>query len=155
MQPLLLLIGLTIAAAVALLVVQVYSGATTRERVVRARVGTSRDGLSFAPSSVMRAQERSRVPFAGMLPVSREASERTSRELEQAGSSLRVGEYLAIRLMVAVVGGALAALLLNRFGVEFAPLRFLGIFLVAVLGWMLPRISLSRKRTKRLRRIEE
>src|SRR5689334_20408131 len=107
MQPVLLLIGLTLAVAIALLVMQIYGGMSARERIVRARIGADKAGMSFTPSSVLRPQSQSKFPLVAMLPISRESGERMSRELEQAGSSLRVGEYLAIRLLFALAVGAL------------------------------------------------
>lgn len=62
MSPLLLLTGLTLAAATALLTVYTLTAATARTRVVRARIASGNVGLSFNPGTVLRRERASRFP---------------------------------------------------------------------------------------------
>lgn len=155
MDPLITVIALSAGAAVAALVVQVYSQATFERRLIHGRVvGESGSGLTFAPASILR-QSRNRFPFLAMLPLSPQAQERMAREILRAGWRLRVGEYLGIRLLCAAGGTAIGILVMARFGLSDVPIRAGGILVGAFAGWLLPRFFLSRAREQRLRKIEE
>ena len=70
--------------------------------------GTTNQGLG--PTSLLRDQ-RSRVPLAKLLPLSRESEARMARDLERAGWPIHVVEYLSIRVGSAVAGASAGLLL--------------------------------------------
>src|SRR3990170_2618550 len=116
MNPILLLIGLTVAGAVALLTVLAYQRLKYQDRVVSARLAPRSPGLSPGPRSLLHRRHGVPLPLPDLVPVSSEARKRIGRELDQAGWAIRVGEYLSLRLAsaVAAAAGGLAALTAPR-----------------------------------------
>lgn len=110
--------------------------------------------MRLSSASVLRANRSSRFPLVDRLPLSPQARERMQTELERAGKPLKVSEYLALRLGMALAGALLAFLLLDS---RNAPpwLTFAAAALLLLVGWMLPRMWLSRQRQQRRRQIED
>ena len=154
MDPALLLIGLTVAGAVALLVVAAYQRLWYQRRIVSARLvrGTASPGSSAG--SLLHRRRRLPLRFLEMLPLSSEARERMGRELDQAGWPIRVGEYLSLRLVCGAVAGAVGLALVRLFDAEAAWLEIVAAVALVYAGWFIPRLYLSRKRQKRLEEIE-
>ncbi|MQA00920.1 MAG: hypothetical protein GEU80_16640 [Dehalococcoidia bacterium] len=94
-DPMLLLIGFSFAAATALAVVYTYQRVTETQRVARARVIRRGDAGGLGVLSALRSQ-RSSLPLVDALPLNADARERMEWELDRAGVPLRVSEYLAV-----------------------------------------------------------
>jgi tight adherence protein B len=147
--------ALAAGAMVALLTLYVYSRSMVQRRVVAARIMQGRGDPSFAPEASVLRQRRSRLPFVSMLPLSPEAQERMSAELVRAGWTLKVNEYLGLRL-ACTAGCALSGLLLiKRFELGNVLTEMLIALAIAFAGWLLPRFMLARARQKRHDKIEE
>jgi len=155
MDPALLLIGLTVTGAVALLVVLAHQRLRYQRRIVSARLAQGAASPGSSARSLLHRHRRFPLQFFDMLPLSSEARERMGRELDQAGWPIRVGEYLFLRLAsaaAAVVGGLVLVIAL---GVEAAWLEVVVILVLLSGGWLLPRLYLSRRRQRRLEEIEK
>ena len=152
MDPMLLLIALTLAGSVGLLTFIAYQRLSARNQVVATRVG--RDDAVIGLSLLSPLQQRRRsFPLSNLFPLSRQSEERMNLELELAGWPLRVGEYLSLRLASAFIGGVVGLVLLAT--LHPPDLLRVPVMLFMVLGgWLFPRIRLSRARRKRLRRLE-
>lgn len=154
MDFILLPVGLSVAGAVALLTVLTYRRLKYQERVVSARLAPRPPGLGPGTRSVLHRRQRVPLPLPDLVPVSSDARRRISRELDQAGWAIRVGEYLSLRLASAAAAGALGLLVTTALGVDPIWLRAAVAGALAVAGWLLPRMYLSRRRQKRLEQIE-
>jgi len=154
MDPILLLIGLTLAGSVGLATFLVYQRQIAGRQVVADRLAPRNIESKLDPGSPLR-QRRSSFFLSNLLPLSRQAEQRMGRELERAGWPLRVSEYLSLRLAGAAVGGV--AGLLIWFVLHPGPgwLRVVLIVVLALVGWLFPRLLLNRARKKRLERIEQ
>lgn len=144
----LITIGLLVAGSVALAVAHVYQRMTMTSQVVDARLSTPAGKSGLLPRSPLRAGARSRLPFVDRLPLSLEARERMRVELERAGGPLTANEYLGIRAFAAGAGYVLGLLLANWAGMPLWLLLTLPLVLMLV-GWLLPRMFISRVRSKR------
>ena len=152
MDPMLLLIALTISGSVGLLIFVAYQRLGNRTLAVASP--SAKDAVDMSLSSVSPLQRRRRsFPLANMFPLSRESEERMNLELERAGWPLRVREYLSLRLMSAFVGGVVGVVLMASFTPPEV-LRLPIILLMVLAGWMAPRFRLSGARKKRLKQIE-
>jgi tight adherence protein B len=87
--------------------------------------------------------------------MSQEARDHTVLELVRAGLALRVGEYVAIRLATAVVVSALSVLVLSLVGVQPGVVKFFLALVGLGVGWLLPRLYVSRRANKRLEQVEK
>ena len=154
MEPALVVIGLTVAGAVALLVVVGYQRMAYQGRVVSARLARSAEGPDLRARSLLSRRRRLPLRLLDMLPLSSDARERMGRELDQAGWPVRVSEYLSLRLACAAVAGAAGLALVRLLGAEVAWLEIVAVVVVVYAGWFVPRLYLSRKRQKRLEEIE-
>jgi len=86
----------------------------------------------------------SSLPLLRALLAHTHWSERATIDLERAGLSLRVGEYLLLRLIVAIITGLAALLIIGSAGVGLLfALAFGGV------GFMLPAWYLRRRRRRR------
>ncbi|MEZ4503846.1 MAG: type II secretion system F family protein [Dehalococcoidia bacterium] len=151
MDPMLLLIGLSLAGATSLGIIYGYQRATALDRVTRSRVAPQRSG-GLTVRSALRVDRRSAFPLVDRLPVSASARDRMEYELERAGVPLKVGEYLGLRLGMGVAAAFVAALLV-------APLGLPSITVIVgagayVLGWLAPRWWVGRRRRKRVEAID-
>jgi tight adherence protein B len=155
MDPILLLIGLTVAGAVALLTLLTDQRMKHHGRVVSARFAPGAADLGPDPRSVLRGRRRLSLPLLDLFPVSSEARERISRELEQAGWPIRVGEYLLLRVASATAAGVAGLLLLAGLDVGVAWLRVVVVAALVYSGWLLPSLYVSRRRQRRLEQIEK
>lgn len=154
MDPMLLLIGLLTMAAVAIAVTAGYGQVARRREAINARVGAGDSVADPALGSPLREEPGRRLFLVKILPLSREAEERTRRELEQAGWPIRVREYLALRLIGGISGvlcGVLLAFLLHL-PMWMAIIAAIGLGFV---GWLIPRMMLTHKRQRRLEQIEK
>jgi tight adherence protein B len=154
MDPVLLLIGLTVAGAVALLVVLAHQRLRYQRRIVSARLAQGAASPGSSARSLLHRHRRFPLQFFDMLPLSSEARERMGRELDQAGWPIRVGEYLSLRLACAAVAGAAGLALVRGLEVEAAWLEIVVVVAIVYAGWFVPRLYLSRRRQKRLEEIE-
>jgi tight adherence protein B len=154
MDPALLLIGLTVGGAVALLVVVVYQRIRYQRRIVSARLARGTASPGPRARSLLNRRQRLPLQLLDMLPLSSEAREHMGRELDQAGWPIRVGEYLFLRLACGAVAGAAGLALVRLLDVEAAWLEIVAVVALVYAGWFVPRLYLSRKRQKRLEQIE-
>ena len=101
------------------------------------------------------ATEESRPPAAisggRMPPLSQGSwSARAALQLERAGLQLRVGEYVTLRLLAALLGFLLTTLISGGH-----PVGLIGAAIAAVFGFMLPALIVQALRTRRVRKINE
>lgn len=152
MDPMLLLIALASSGSVALGALYAYGQWAGPRTAVRARLDPGRD-IAFSPTGVLR-QQRRRLPFVDRLPVSPEGRERVQLDLERAGLRWRVQEFYGLRLLFALGFALAASLPLAAAG--FAPVAAIIVSLLAmIIGWMVPRQYLARRRKKRMVTVEQ
>jgi tight adherence protein B len=153
MDPLLLLISLTLAGATTLSVLYTHQRLTAPARIARSRVMPNR-GVQISLGSSLRGSRRSGIPFADLLPISADAQAELESRLALAGVPLRVGEFIGMRVLGALGGVVLGAfvagpVLLLSFG--FALAVTVGLML---LGWQIPSLWLTQMRNRRVSKIE-
>lgn len=154
MDALLLLIGVGTAGALGFGFYGAYQVAFgERVAAVRRMGGMAGMQSGLAPAGrLLRSQ--SRFPLVDRLPLSPASREQWRVELDRAGQPLKVSEYLALRLACALGLALVTALVLP--GVVSLPGLALagGVLGMALFGWLLPRSYVSRRRRRRLARIE-
>lgn len=151
MDPLLLVIGLSLAGATSLSVLYGYQRVTAFDRVAHARIA-SRRTTGIGVRSALREDRRSVLPFVDRLPVSASARLRMEDELERAGVPLRVTEYLGVRVVLAMGSAFGGATLGSSLGLPFVTVLLSGALFFA--GWIAPRWWVGRRRVKRVEAIE-
>ncbi|MGE3960068.1 MAG: type II secretion system F family protein [Dehalococcoidia bacterium] len=142
--------------ATALTVAGVAQFSRATQRRVRGRLEALQDNSTYssaAPASVDLLRDRSsKIPLPGWLTTG-QSGDRIQRMLEQAGLDLRVGEYLALRVICALVGlgAALSAWRLAGLdAVTFSLVTVVGV----VFGTALPPMFIRRRINRRRRAIE-
>lgn len=113
-------------------------------RLVENRLGKISGQKELAPVENVLRNDSGTFPLLRRLVTGNAWSERTARDLAQAGWNLKVSEFLLIRLCLAGIAAALTVLLLHASGA--------GIFIavgVAVAGFMLPALVLQYYRARR------
>ncbi|MGQ9572426.1 MAG: type II secretion system F family protein [Dehalococcoidia bacterium] len=148
MEPLALVTALAVMATVTLLVFAVSQMGGAGQRLLTRRLEYLSQGEGNQPVGVdgalLRPADRGKLgPLTGILAGSRRV-ESTTLELERAGIPLRVGEYMTLRVAVAL-GLFLIALLLTRNVIISLPL--------GAIGYFLPRWYVGSRRRLRLARI--
>ena len=95
------------------------------------------------PADILKGRASSLPPLRALLARTN-WSKKAAIDLERAGLSLRVGEYLLLRLIVAVITGLVGLLFAGSggFGLLFA-------LAVSGIGFMLPAWYLARRRRRR------
>lgn len=147
-------IALLVAGSIGLIAYHLYARSTYTRQLVASRISPTASGLGYRPPpSVLRGQQ-SRIPFLSLLPISPESSERTRLQLARAGWRIRAGEFLGLRLACAVALALIAIVLVQRIDLPQGP-RALIAAAAVVVGWTLPRLYLSQRRSARLKRIED
>ncbi len=140
--------ALLVFVAVTALVVALVSG--NRDREVESRLGRlSKPREEKSSASNVLKRDSGTFRFLGRL-VSGDWSERAARDLAQAGMSLKVSEFLMIRMLSA---GGLAVLI-----ILFAPGATLGVLLAIVagfVGFMLPAWLVAIRRASRQKKLNE
>jgi tight adherence protein B len=124
-----------------------WSSVSGRESRVRQRLTSvvNRDQVPVQMmGSALKRTELSGFPILGDLLSGREWADNVARDLERADLKLRVGEFLALRLMVALLLFALILIVLGRGGIG-VPVAIAA----AVVGYILPRWHTSRRITSR------
>ena len=154
MDIVLVMIGLTTAASVALLTFQMYRSVFYPQRAIRARMVAARAGDTSALAAPLLRPPRMAIPFLDLLPLSKAASERLNRELEQAGLLLRVREYMLLRFAFLFGFFAASVIVLGRLDVP-GGVVIAGSLAFGLVGWYLPRMYVSRRRQKRLELVEK
>lgn len=149
MEPLLVIIALTVLLAVFSLVVGIrghrHSPMEERLESFRSERQTGEDEQQEGP--VLRQRSYSGLPLLSALVGQLRGSEQAALTLERAGVPLRVGEYYVIRYVVAVFFFLVAFLLAS--GV-LALLLGVG---MAVVGYTLPAIWVSSKRSTLVKKL--
>ncbi len=124
-----------------------WSSVSGRERRVRQRL-TYVVNREQAPATMMgsalKRTELSGIPILGDLLSGREWADNVARNLERADLKLRVGEFLALRLMVALLLFSLVLIVAGRGGIGI-PVGLAA----AVVGNLLPSWHLSRRISSR------
>jgi tight adherence protein B len=149
MEPLALLVALAVMATVTLVVIGISQMQGSRQRVLSRRLEYLTQGERPRPvgggdAGLLRAADHSRLgPLAGILKGSRQV-ESSALALERAGIPLRVGEYMTLRIAMALVL-LLVTFLLTRNWLIALP--------AAPIGYFLPRWYVSRRRRQRQARI--
>jgi tight adherence protein B len=151
MDALLLLTALTTALAVGAFALGIQTSLGATRRVVRAR--TIGEAVHSEALVEIARRPRSLLVRATRLPFV-PSSDQIGLELERAGWSIRVGEYLALRLFVGCLILALGVFVADALGLGGIGRLILG--LVGFLfGWILPTRYVAARRERRLRRIEQ
>jgi tight adherence protein B len=148
MDGMLLLIGLLVAATVALGVVHVYQRVSMTRVAVNARLAPEIGVTGLVPRSALRGASRSRLPLVDRLPLSLEARERMRAELEKAGDPLTVNEYLGLRAVGAGASGVIGLVLAGALGTPGWLAATLTLAFTPV-GWWLPRAYVGGLRKRR------
>lgn len=153
MDPFVVTVGVLVFGSVASSAWYVTNRLALDSESVRRRAGLDAAQLDELPLRVLR-DTGGRLPFVDKLPLSREARALMETELEQAGQPLRVNEYLAIRIVSALLFGVVTWGVLTSLGA--VPWLCWAAGLAAIVpGWALPRTFLSRRRERRHRQFEE
>ncbi len=96
----------------------------------------------------LRQHREGRIPVIGSLIKGRVWVEEAASDLQKADMKLTVSEFVAMRLFFAAIFSAVAYLLLGP------PLGiFLGV-VFGIVGYLLPRIYMSRAKGKRISKLE-
>jgi len=130
-----------------------WSSVGGRQHRVRRRLTSvvNRDqGPVQMTGSALKRTELSGFPILGDLLSGREWADNVARDLERADLKLRVGEFIALRLMVALLLFSLILLVLGRGGIGI-PVAIAA----AVVGYILPRWHVSRRITSRTTKFNE
>ncbi|MPZ23826.1 MAG: hypothetical protein GEU28_09820 [Dehalococcoidia bacterium] len=118
------------------------AGGATQARLSALSAGYgSYEAPVWLQPDLLRANRMSRIPVLEMLLERREFAKRAELELERAAVPLRVAEYVLLRIASAFVLFMFGNLLFG--GIIFA-------IPAAAVGYLLPRIWLSRKRSARI-----
>jgi tight adherence protein B len=136
-----------IAAFVAVSAVLTVVFAPASGRSVERRLDNLKRGSNDRPVENVLRSDSGTFPFLRRLVSGNAWSERAARDLAQAGWSLKVSEFLLIRIAAAVVLGGLALALASG---GLAVLIALGI---GALGFQLPSFVLMYYRSKRQEKI--
>ena len=142
-------------SAMALLGAAVAAGARSRRSFAQERLRPFREAGPAAPPvtdalEALRRRRLSNLPrFEAVLSRSAMA-EKTALDLERAGIQLRVGEYLLVRVFLAL---AFAALSLGLLGTGFTGLVAALIFGAG--GYLLPHLYVRWRREGRLNRLNK
>jgi tight adherence protein B len=96
----------------------------------------------------LRKHREGHIPVIGNLIRGKEWVEQAAEDLERADLRLTVSEFVALRFFAAGIFGGVAFILMG------APLGIAVGALVAIIGWMLPRLYLSRAKSKRVSKLE-
>ena len=153
MDPLLLVLSLSIAGATTLSVLYAHQRMVAPARVARSRVMPAR-GVQISFGSALRGSRRSGLPFVDLLPVSAEAQQALEERLALAGVPLRVREFVGIRTGAAVAGvviGSFFAGPVFELSFGFALAATVG---AMIIGWQIPSIWLSQTRNRRIKAVE-
>ncbi len=148
-------IALSTALVVSLLTLQVFERSARGHRVVGARLAPAGFAEVASPGTSVLRPRRGSDSFLAVLPMSRQAHERTAQELVRAGLALRVGEYVALRLAFAALGAVTGLLLVTWLGADAAFTKLLFALVGAIAGWLIPRLYAARQRDRRLEQIEK
>ena len=149
MQPLALVVALAVMATVILVVIGISQFRGSRQGVISRRLGYLTGGETSRPSSggdesLLRSTDHGKLgPLAGILGGSRQV-ESAALALERAGIPLRVGEYMTLRVAVAMLFLLVAFLL---------TLNLLIALPVGMIGYFLPRWYVGSRRRRRLAKI--
>lgn len=152
MDSLALVTALSIMATVVFAMLAFYSSSVSTRAAAQARLGTSLGGSSAIGESSSHAPLREEqfgiLPGFASLFTGKEWARDVARELDQADVNLRVGEYVAIRFAIALLlfAAGLMGIGVHLFGMGAG----LGL---AVIGYMLPRFFVSRRRRTRLEKL--
>ena len=145
-----ILIPFSVFLAVVLLAVAGYYLTAGRAKVEERRLGqvgagATTIGLSPGAVSVLRDRRLSGFGFLNWVLVNSSLARGMSLDLARANVPIRVGEYLLIRWIAAVLLFLVGMGLLGSglFGIVFA-----------IIGWFLPQLYVKRLQGKRLKRIE-
>jgi tight adherence protein B len=155
MDALALITALSVMVTVLLLFLLFYwSSMSGRERHVRQRldyvVNREQAPGQMLGSSALKRTELSGIPIIGDLLSGKEWADNVARDLERADLKLRVGEYLTLRLTVALALFAVTIYIAGRGGIGL-----LAAMVAAVIGYLLPRWYVSRQVNSRSLKFNE
>jgi tight adherence protein B len=153
MDALALIAALSIMATVILAMFAFYSSSVSPRAVAQARLGSAvggssviDEGLSHAP---LREDQFGFLPVLTSLFAGKEWARHVAQELDQADVNLRVGEYVAARFVL-----ALLLFVSGLMGIGIGLFGLLVGLVLAFIGYMLPRFFVSRRRRKRLEKLD-
>lgn len=119
---------------------------------VRTRVSAYTESSPYvADVDVLRDRRASRFPLLDTWLKRQSWSEATRVELERAGYRLRVGEYLILRMMTAVLGVSGAVLLAARLAPAVTPLAMI---VGGFAGFIIPAYMINRRVRSRSAQME-
>ena len=154
MDALALITALSVMVTVLLLLLLFYGTSVSgRERRVRQRLDhvVNRSGTPVQMlGSALKLTELSGIPIIGDLLSGKEWADNAAQDLERADLKLRVGEYLTLRLTVALLLFAVIIYLAGRGGIGL-----LAAIVAAVIGYLLPRGYVSRRINSRTLKFNE
>ncbi|MEX1023067.1 MAG: type II secretion system F family protein [Dehalococcoidia bacterium] len=156
-EPWLIAAGAGLAVTIAL--AAVGQMARSPQHIIRGRLVALRDESGYTAREgsntyveVMRGRRASRVPLVDVFLRSRRSADQMRRALEQAGLDLRIGEYLALRLLFIAAALVPSLLVTSLLGATDMTIVILGAG--GLLGALLPSVLLRRRIAKRRAAIE-
>lgn len=147
MEALSLLLPLVAFVAAVGLVLAIYGIFTADRQVLQERLagyshaGTQASVATSSGTSILKQRRFSDIPLVQSLLSERSFADGMAADLAAAGVPLRVGEYLMIRWLSALVLGA---------AVIFAGLSWLIALPVGVVGFFLPKFYIRRRQQRRV-----
>lgn len=149
-----LLAALCILGAIVLAVMGIHGASASPRDALDRRLGrlmgesVGDDWQSMAAVEGLRQRREGHIPVIGTLIKGRAWVQELTSDLEKADMKLTVSEYVALRFFFAGILAAVAYLLLG------APLGLILGIVLGFVGFMLPRIYMSRRKGKRIARLE-
>jgi tight adherence protein B len=153
MDILALVAALSVMTTVVMMFTAFYLTSTTannRRVATRLEHVVNRSPLEEATVSALKQARGGLFPTLGSLLTGREWAKKITVDMERADLRLRVGEYVALRVALALLLFAVVFLVMGR-GV----VGLLGAMAAAIVGYMLPRLYLRRRMKARLTKFDE
>jgi len=142
--------SVSVLGAVLTLSLLLLSGGAVRERVRGRLEGLMAGGLSVVEGSAIAALRENRSAWGFLrYVVSGAWTERMQQDLRRADSRLQPGDFLAIRAALAVLGFAVAFVLLG------GALGFFLAVVVAAIGFQVPQVWIKNRQAARIKKLEE
>ena len=149
-----LLAALCVLGAIVLGVMSVHNATTSPRDSLDRRLGrlmgeSLGDDLQMMGSAEgLREHRQGRIPVIGSVIHGRAWVQEAASNLEKADMKLTVSEFVALRFFFAAIFGAVPYLLLGM------PLGLILGIVLALVGYMLPRMYMTRKKGKRISNLE-
>ncbi len=153
MDPLVGAAVVSVLVAVFLGVMAIYQtglfsgGRIARERLQSLVAGSASEGSTLV--APLREESLSALPALRSLLTGKEWTDKVALDLDRADLRLRVGEYVAIRVILAMFLAVMAVVLVSAL-----PAALLLAVVLAVIGYKLPAFWVERRKKRRVQKLE-